>query len=135
MTQSQHQMPANNADEASGPGSAAETADSQSALRMTRDAIARWRGMPLPAASLPRGITRISPQARWLERAHSGLQSWIARGGFADPEPQQTERTLALSRPVRYRLGNAHNKLTATQCPELEISLNRRGPAVLRAVR
>ncbi len=93
-------------------GAPAESSDSsesypsQSALRMTRDAIARWRGAPLPSGSLPRDNTFISPQARWLAEAHAGLSHWIEGGGFAQGEQGSVAAELLppLPGPVMYRL-------------------------------
>lgn len=91
----------------SGSRAALPGADSpaQSALRMTREAISRWRGAPLPPGSLPRDSARVSPQARWLAEAHAGLSHWIERGGFAQGEPAPDAGTLSpLPGPVMYRL-------------------------------
>ena len=55
----------------------------QSALQITREALARWSGKPQPAVLLARDLPRVSPQARWLAQAQFGLADWIAQGGFA----------------------------------------------------
>ena len=63
---------------------AAEDALTISALQSTREAIARWRGKPLPpAAALPRDTSRVSPQARWLEQTQRGLAAFVRDGGFS----------------------------------------------------
>jgi len=71
----------------------------QSALQITRDAIARWTGVT-PVAALPKDVSRISPQARHLARARSDLAAWIAGGGFAQDEAPHTP----LAAPVMHRL-------------------------------
>jgi hypothetical protein len=57
----------------------------QSALQLTRAAIARWTGKT-PAATLPRDTFWISVQARHLAQAQRGLADWIAHGGFSQDE-------------------------------------------------
>jgi hypothetical protein len=57
----------------------------QSALQLTRAAIARWTGK-IPAATLPRDTFWISVQARHLAQAQRGLADWIAHGGFSQDE-------------------------------------------------
>lgn len=54
----------------------------QSALQITRDAIARWSGKR-SAHALPKDVYRVSPQARHLDQAQRGLAAWIAQGGFS----------------------------------------------------
>ncbi|MES2316167.1 MAG: hypothetical protein V4631_01625 [Pseudomonadota bacterium] len=72
----------------------------QSALQMTRAAIARWSGSARPASA--RDLVRVSPQARWVAEAQDGLANWIARGGFG----QADEHAAApLTGPVMYRVG------------------------------
>ena len=67
--------------------SPADEALAMSALQTTREAIARWRGKPLPeAAALPRGASRVSPQARWLAETQRGLTAFFEDGGFAQFE-------------------------------------------------
>ena len=58
----------------------------QSALHITRAAIARWRGISGTPATPARDLRHISPQARWLAQARNDLDSWIAQGGFAQAE-------------------------------------------------
>ena len=54
----------------------------QSALQLTREAIARWSGSASPATA--RGdLSRVSPQARWLSKAQQDLTAWIEGGGFS----------------------------------------------------
>lgn len=58
------------------------------ALKLARDAMARWRGGQAVAPSLPRGTTRVSLQASHLEQTRRNLIAWRALGGFAqDPCP------------------------------------------------
>lgn len=59
----------------------AHPSETQSALQMTRDAIARWSGRPFSAAAR-RDVPRISPKSRWLAQAQQDLAAWIACGGF-----------------------------------------------------
>jgi len=54
----------------------------QSALHLTRAAIARWTGSARPGTTPVRELPRISPQARWLTQVQAGLDTWIADGGF-----------------------------------------------------
>jgi hypothetical protein len=75
----------------------------QSALQLTRAAIARWSGSSRPAGAPARALPRVSPQARWLAQAQYGLAEWIARGGFSQDE----SATQALSAPVMYQAGAA----------------------------
>jgi hypothetical protein len=75
----------------------------QSALHMTRAAIARWSGSPVPAGALTRELPRVSPQARWLAEAHNGLADWIARGGFAQAD-DAAPGLAPLAKPVMYQL-------------------------------
>jgi hypothetical protein len=70
----------------------------QSALQITREAIARWTGVT-PAATLPKDVHRVSPQARHLEQARRDLAAWIADGGFAQDDAVPTP----LAAPVMYR--------------------------------
>jgi hypothetical protein len=70
--------------------------NSLSALRITREAIARWTGAA-PAATLPKDVYRVSPQARHLDQARRNLAAWIADGGFAQ------EDAAPLMAPVMYR--------------------------------
>ena len=76
----------------------AESALSQSALQLTRAAIARWRGKP-PVGALPRGLYRISAQARHLALAQRGLADWIAQGGFSQDEEIVPPLLLQWQRP------------------------------------
>lgn len=62
------------------------TALAQSALQLTRAAIARWSGSTRPPSSPVRELPRISPQARWVAQAQDGLETWIAHGGFSQPD-------------------------------------------------
>jgi hypothetical protein len=62
----------------------------QSALQLTRAAIARWSGGNRPAGAPVRTQPRVSPQARWLAQAQYGLAEWIARGGFSQDESATT---------------------------------------------
>lgn len=79
----------------------AATAEEVSALSVARDAIARWTGGVRPSAELPRNMSRVSPQARWLERTQRDLDQWIARGGFAQGEGAAAPLP-PLMRPVMY---------------------------------
>ena len=54
-----------------------------SALRMTRDAIARWTGGTNPPLAAAHNLTRVSPQARWLAKTRQDLSAWIECGGFS----------------------------------------------------
>lgn len=54
----------------------------QSALQITRDAIARWSGGRVSSPAR-RDIPHISPQSRWLAQAQQDLSTWIERGGFS----------------------------------------------------
>ena len=54
-----------------------------SALRLTRDAIARWTGTGMPPQAVPRDVSRVSPQARWLAKTQQDLAAWIECGGFS----------------------------------------------------
>jgi hypothetical protein len=73
-----------------GPEAVPASALAQSALQLTRAAIARWSGNARPACAPARDLARVSPQARWLADTRYGLDEWIARGGFA----QSDEATL-----------------------------------------
>ena len=58
-----------------------------SALKTTREAIARWTGKALPeAGTMPRDRRRVSPQARWLAETQRGLTAFFEDGGFAQFE-------------------------------------------------
>ena len=72
----------------------------QSALQLTRAAIARWSGNSDGRAAPARDLVRVSPQARWLANAQYGLAEWIARGGFAQDE-------AATPAPVMYQIDTA----------------------------
>lgn len=54
-----------------------------SALRMTCEAISRWRGGADTPAAVPRDVVRVSPQARWLAKTQRDLAAWIECGGFS----------------------------------------------------
>ena len=77
------------------------TALAQSALQLTRAAIARWSGSNRPAGAPVRAQPRVSPQARWLAQAQYGLAEWIARGGFSQDESASAQLTT----PVMYQAG------------------------------
>lgn len=79
----------------------AATAEEESALAVARDAIARWTGGVRPSAELPRGVSRVSPQARWVDQAQRNLAQWIAHGGFAQAEGA-ADPLPPLMRPVMY---------------------------------
>jgi hypothetical protein len=74
------------------------SAQAQSALQLTRAAIARWRGGSSQAAPVARDLPHVSPQARWLAQAQCGLANWIAQGGFAQADE------VPLCGPVLYQL-------------------------------
>jgi hypothetical protein len=65
-----------------GPDAVPATALAQSALQLTRAAIARWSGSARPSGAPARDLAHISAQARWLADTRCGLDEWIARGGF-----------------------------------------------------
>ena len=71
------------------------------ALETARAAIARWTGGVRPSAELPRDVSRISPQARWVDQAQRNLAQWIEHGGFAQAEGAAAPLP-ALMRPVMY---------------------------------
>ena len=73
----------------------------QSALHITRAAIARWSGNSDRPAIPARDRVRVSPQARWLANTQYGLAEWIARGGFAQDD---TPITDGLPTPVMYQI-------------------------------
>ena len=77
------------------------TALAQSALQLTRAAIARWSGSARPPGAPVRDLPRISPQARWVAQAQDGLESWIAHGGFSQPDE------APLATPVMHNCGAA----------------------------
>ena len=83
---------------------ASPAAFSQSALQITRAAIARWSGNPGPAAPLARDLQRVSPQARWLSQAQCGLADWIARGGFSQADELPLGQTVHLTTPSMYQM-------------------------------
>ncbi len=57
---------------------------SESSLRTTRAAIARWtRGTVAPVR--PAGLEYVSAQQRWLSQAQRDLADWIRAGGFSQP--------------------------------------------------
>ena len=87
-----------------GDDTTSSAALSQCALQITRAAIARWSGSEGPAAPLARDLRRVSPQARWLSQAQSGLADWIARGGFSQPDEVQPGPTMQLTAPSMYQL-------------------------------
>jgi hypothetical protein len=64
----------------------ATPAQAQSALHMTRAAIARWSGGVRPSGTLTRDLAHVSAQARWLADAQFGLAAWIAHGGFTQAD-------------------------------------------------
>jgi hypothetical protein len=74
--------------------------NAQSALRLTREAIARWTGGGPGTGARPRDGLRISPQARHIAEARQGLETWIARGGFS----QEKDDTMPLTTPVMFRI-------------------------------
>ena len=90
------------APDATSAAAAPETVLAQSALHMARAAIARWSGSSRPAGAPARDLLRISPQARWLAQAQYGLATWIAHGGFSQPD----EPALApLTTPLMHNCG------------------------------
>lgn len=70
-------------------------AAAQSALHITRAAIARWTGGTPPRASLRRDAVRLSPQARYIAQARRDLAAWMAHGGFAQDSDAGAQRTGA----------------------------------------
>ena len=81
-----------------------QLAASSSALGLAREAIARWRGARRPDEVLPSNSAHVSPQARWLEQAQAGLDSWIACGGFAQADHPANDGLPPLTTPVMYKL-------------------------------
>lgn len=80
-----------------------------SALQTTRDAIARWTGKALPAASaMPRDASRVSPQARWVAETQRGLAAFFEHGGFAQFEGA-AEPLPALLKPTMYAVTSVEN--------------------------
>lgn len=73
-----------------------------SALRMTRDAIARWSGKGTPPMAVPRDLCRVSPQARWLAKTQQDLAAWIACGGFSQLSDASREGLPPRSAPLMY---------------------------------
>ena len=72
----------------------------QSALHITRAAIARWSGNSDRPVAPARDLVRVSPQARWLANAQYGLAEWIAGGGFAQDDTASSD---GLPTPVMYQ--------------------------------
>ena len=85
-------------------GTASSAALSQSALQITRDAIARWSGNAGSGAPLARDLQRVSPQARWLAQAQCGLADWIASGGFSQAEDASAGQPAQLASPSMYQV-------------------------------
>lgn len=77
---------------------------SQSALRLAREAIARWRGAPLPAGALASNGVRVSPQALWAARASADLRHWIDGGGFSQWDAIGGAQMPHLANRVMYQL-------------------------------
>jgi hypothetical protein len=75
--------------------------DALAALETARAAIARWSGPVRPSAELPKDISRVSPQARWVDQAQRNLAQWIAHGGFAQLEGAD-QPLPHLMRPVMF---------------------------------
>lgn len=73
-----------------------------SALRMTRDAIARWTGGATPPAALSRDLCRVSPQARWIAKTQQDLAAWIECGGFSQVADAPQDCLPALPLPVMF---------------------------------
>lgn len=73
-----------------------------SALRMTRDAIARWTGGTTPPAAVARDLCRVSPQARWLAKTRQDLAAWIECGGFSQMGDAALDRMPPLPGPVMF---------------------------------
>lgn len=71
------------------------------ALETARAAIARWTGGVRPSAELAPDVSRVSPQARWVDQAQRNLAQWIAHGGFSQAEGASAPLP-ALMRPVMY---------------------------------
>lgn len=74
-----------------------------SALRMTREAIARWTGGTLAPAAVPRDVVRVSPQARWVAKTQQDLAAWIECGGFSQiADGSNAFAAPPLTTPVMY---------------------------------
>ena len=89
----------------------------QSALQMTRDAIARQSGSASPASA--RGdLWRVSPQARWLAKAQQDLTAWIECGGFTQMGDPATPSLLSppCGTAVRNITASKISERTNTQC-------------------
>jgi hypothetical protein len=79
-----------------------------SALRLTREAIARWTGSTQVPAHAPRDVARVSPQARWLAKTQQDLAAWIECGGFSQiGDADHPQRLSALPGPVMYDIAAA----------------------------
>ena len=76
----------------------------QSALQLTRDAIARWSGNASRATA--RGdLARVSPQARWLAKTQHDLAAWIECGGFSQTGNASNQALMPpLPGPVMYNM-------------------------------
>jgi hypothetical protein len=77
---------------------------SQSALRLAREAIAHWRGAPLPSGALASNGVRVSPQALWAARASADLRHWIDGGGFSQWDALGSVQMPHPANPITYEL-------------------------------
>lgn len=79
---------------------------SQSSLKTTREAIARWtRGTVTPAR--PAGQRHVSVQQRWFAQAQKDLSAWIHDGGFSqacDPAAAAPAAAPLMAPPPMYTL-------------------------------
>lgn len=80
---------------------------SRSAQRLAREAIARWRGAPLPAGALASNGVRVSPQALWVAQASADLRHWIDGGGFSQRDALGSAQMPTLAKPVIHQLPDA----------------------------
>ncbi len=77
-----------------------------SALRVTREAIARWTGTTESTTAPRRDVAHVSPQARWLAKTQQDLAAWLESGGFSQVgATENPQRLPALPGPIMYDIG------------------------------
>lgn len=95
-----------------------------SALRMTREAIARWTGGATPPAAVPRDVVRVSPQARWVAKTQQDLAAWIVCGGFSQiVDGNNACAAPPLTMPVMYDI----SRCKGAQAADWNVNVSRMG--------
>ncbi|OBV40535.1 hypothetical protein [Janthinobacterium psychrotolerans] len=69
----------------------------QGAMHQVQLSVARWRADPASKPELEQGPAMAASQAEWHAAAQCHFLCWLAGGGFAQTEEEESHHTIALS--------------------------------------